>query len=97
MIDKCVCLGTKNNSKLTLVFKKDKVQAHITYGLKTKVYEIEHGETDIYLGNVEGIDYYFNLNNGENDVYTHYPITGKVQLLSTYEQNIVLREIICNR
>lgn len=96
MNERYVCLGVNNNSKLTLILKKDKVSAHITYGTKTKVYEIEHGETDIYLGNVEGIDYYFNLNNGENDVYTHYPITGKVQLLPRYEQNMVLRKIICN-
>lgn len=97
MLDSCVCKSTKNNSKLTLVFKEDKVLAHITYGIKTKVYEINHGETDLYLGQVGGIDYYFNLNNGENEVYTHYPITGKVQLISTFEQNMVLREIICNR
>lgn len=97
MFDKCVPIRKNNNSKLTLILKKDKILAYITYGFKTKMYEIEHDETDIYLGNVGGIDYYFNLNNGDNEVYTHYPITGKVRLISIFEQNNVLREIICNR
>lgn len=91
-----VSFGVNNNSKLTLIYKKDKVVAHVTYGEGTKVYEVEYGETDFFLGSVEGMDYYFNLNNGDNDVYTHHPITKKVQVLSRCEQNGVLREIICN-
>lgn len=87
-------VGIKNNSVAYIIFGERIATVTIFYGSHHKTYEIEHGETDIYLGKVNGVRYYFNLNNGENEVYCHHPFTGKPQLLPRYEQDWVLKSII---
>lgn len=89
-------VGTKNNSVAYIKFSEKIVTVTIFYGAHHKTYRVEHGETDIYLGKVYGVRYYFNLNNGENDVYCIHPFTGKPQILPRFEQDCILKAIICN-
>lgn len=90
-------IGKNNNSVLyaTPWEKENKVTYCIFYGVDHKAYTIDWGETDLYLGKVNGVRYYFNLNNGGNEVYCNHPFTGEVQLLPKYEQNQILKAIIC--
>ena len=88
-------VGTKNNSVAYITFGEKIVTITIFYGAHHNTYEIERDETDVYLGKVNGVRYYFNLNNGENNVYCNHPFTGKPQILPSYEQDWALKAIIC--
>lgn len=89
-------VGTKNNSVVYITFGEKIVTVTIFYGSHHKTYEIEHGDTDIYLGKFNSVRYYLNLNNGENEVYCNHPFTCEPMFLSKCEQDRVLKAIICN-
>ena len=87
--------GVNNRSVLYLTCYATMKVASIFFGTKHKSFIVPDGDTDIQLGEINGEVYHFNLNNGENDVYGHYP-NGKVRTLSRDEQNAVLAILLKN-
>lgn len=87
--------GVNNRSVLYLTCYATMKVASIFFGTKHKYFIVPDGDTDIQLGKINGEVYHFNLNNGENDVYGHYP-NGKVRPLSRDEQNAVLAILLKN-
>lgn len=85
------CVGNKNNSILYLTDYGRITIATIFAGSKHNSYVVDG--TDIDLGKIDGETYHFNLNNGQNEVYGHYP-DGKVRTLSRAEQNAVLNTLL---
>ena len=87
--------GVNNKSVLYLTCYATMTVASIFFGAKHKSFVVPENDTDIQLGEINGEMYHFNLNNGENDVYGHYP-NGKVRTLSRDEQNAVLAILLKN-
>ena len=87
--------GVNNRSVLYLTCYATMTVASIFFGNRHKSFVVPENDTDISLGEINGEMYHFNLNNGENDVYGHYP-NGKVRPLSRDEQNAVLTILLKN-
>ena len=87
--------GINNKSVLYLTCYATMTVASIFFGNRHKSFVVPENDTDISLGEINGEMYHFNLNNGENDVYGHYP-NGKVRLLSRDEQNAALAILLKN-
>ena len=85
------CVGNKNNSILYLTDYGRITIATIFAGSKHNSYVVNG--TDIDLGKIDGETYHFNLNNGQNEVYGHYP-DGKVRPLDSATQNLVLNKLL---
>ena len=81
--------GVNNKSVLYLTCYATMTVASIFFGTKHKSFVVPENDTDISLGEINGEMYHFNLNNGMNDVYGHYP-NGSVRILDKEEQNAVL-------
>lgn len=90
-MSKIKCIGNQNNSILYLTDYGRITIATIFAGAKHNSYVVDG--TDIDLGKIDGETYHFNLNNGQNEVYGHYP-DGKVRTLSRAEQNAVLNTLL---
>ena len=90
----CV-FGVNNRSVLYLTVYATMTVASIFFGTKHKSFVVPENDTDIQLGEINGEQFHFNLNNGMNDVYGHYS-NGKVRLLSKDEQNAVLTILLKN-
>lgn len=89
------CIGVNNKSILCLTYYATMTVASIFFGNRHKSFIVPENDTDISLGEINGEQFHFNLNNGMNDVYGHYP-NGKVRLLSRDEQNAVLAILLKN-
>ena len=89
------CIGVNNKSVLYLTCYATITVASIFLGSRHKSYVVPESDTDIQLGEINGEQFHFNLNNGMNDVYGHYS-NGKVRLLSRDEQNAVLTILLKN-
>ena len=89
------CIGVNNKSILCLTCYATMTVASIFFGNKHKSFIVPENDTDISLGEINGEQFHFNLNNGMNDVYGHYS-NGKVRLLSKDEQNAVLTILLKN-
>ena len=89
------CIGVNNRSVLYLTCYATITVASIFLGSRHKSYVVPENDTDISLGEINGEQFHFNLNNGMNDVYGHYS-NGKVRLLSRDEQNAVLTILLKN-
>ena len=87
--------GINNRSVLYLTCYATMTVASIFFGNRHKSFVVPENDTDISLGKINGEMYHFNLNNGENDVYGHYP-NGKVRTLNRDEQNAVLAILLKN-
>ena len=87
--------GINNRSVLYLTCYATMTVASIFFGTKHKSFIVPENDTDISLGEINGEQFHFNLNNGMNDVYGHYS-NGKVRLLSRDEQNAVLAILLKN-
>ena len=87
--------GVNNESVLYLTCYATMTVASIFLGSRHKSYVVPENDTDISLGEINGEQFHFNLNNGMNDVYGHYS-NGKVRLLSRDEQNAVLAILLKN-
>ena len=87
------CFGQNNKSVLYLTCYDSLVVATIFIGAHHKSFVVPDGETDISLGEINGEQFHFNLNNGENEVYGHHP-NGKVRTLSSTMQNLVLNKLL---
>ena len=87
--------GVNNRSVLYLTCYATMTVASIFFGNRHKSFVVPENDTDISLGEINGEMYHFNLNNGENDVYGHYP-NGKVRTLNRDEQNAVLTILLKN-
>ena len=87
--------GINNKSVLYLTCYATMTVASIFLGSRHKSYVVPESDTDISLGEINGEQFHFNLNNGMNDVYGHYS-NGKVRLLSRDEQNAVLTILLKN-
>ena len=87
--------GVNNKSVLYLTCYTTMTVASIFFGNRHKSFVVPENDTDITLGEINGEMYHFNLNNGENDVYGHYP-NGKVRTLNRDEQNAVLAILLKN-
>ena len=87
--------GVNNRSVLYLTCYATMTVASIFFGTKHKSFVVPENDTDIQLGEINGEQFHFNLNNGMNDVYGHYS-NGKVRLLSKDEQNAVLTILLKN-
>lgn len=88
------CVGNKNNSILYLTDYGRITIATIFAGVKHNSYVVDG--TDIVLGKINGETYHFNLNNGQNEVYGHYP-DGKVRTLNSATQNFVLNKLLSSK
>lgn len=89
------CIGVNNKSILCLTCYATMTVASIFFGNRHKSFIVPENDTDISLGEINGEQFHFNLNNGMNDVYGHYS-NGKVRLLSKDEQNAVLTILLKN-
>ena len=89
------CIGVNNKSILCLTYYATMTVASIFFGNRHKSFIVPENDTDISLGEINGEQFHFNLNNGMNDVYGHYS-NGKVRLLSKDEQNAVLAILLKN-
>ena len=89
------CIGVNNKSILCLTCYATMTVASIFFGNRHKSFIVPENDTDISLGEINGEQFHFNLNNGMNDVYGHYS-NGKVRLLSRDEQNAVLTILLKN-
>lgn len=87
------CIGPHNKSLLYMTYYATTTVATIFFGNKHKSFIVPDGETDISLGEINGESFHFNLNNGENEVYGHYP-NGKVRTLDSTMQNLVLNKLL---
>ena len=87
--------GVNNKSVLYLTCYATMTVASIFFGNRHKSFVVPENDTDISLGEINGEQFHFNLNNGMNDVYGHYS-NGKVRLLSRDEQNAVLAILLKN-
>ena len=87
--------GINNKSVLYLTVYATMTVASIFFGNRHKSFIVPENDTDISLGEINGEQFHFNLNNGMNDVYGHYS-NGKVRLLSRDEQNAVLTILLKN-
>ena len=89
------CIGVNNKSVLYLTCYATITVASIFLGSRHKSYVVPENDTDIQLGEINGEQYHFNLNNGMNDVYGHYS-DGRVRILSRKEQDAVLSTLLAN-
>lgn len=89
------CIGVNNKSILCLTCYATMTVASIFFGNRHKSFIVPENDTDISLGEINGEQFHFNLNNGMNDVYGHYS-NGKVRPLSRDEQNAVLAILLKN-
>lgn len=89
------CFGQHNKSVLYLTYYASLVVATIFVGVHHKSFVVPDGDTDISLGEIDGEVFHFNLNQGENEVYGHYP-NGKVRTLDPAMQNLVLNKLLIN-
>ena len=87
--------GVNNKSVLYLTCYATMTVASIFFGNRHKSFVVPENDTDISLGEINGEQFHFNLNNRMNDVYGHYS-NGKVRLLSRDEQNAVLTILLKN-
>ena len=87
--------GVNNKSVLYLTVYATMTVASIFFGNRHKSFIVPENDTDISLGEINGEQFHFNLNNGMNDVYGHYS-NGKVRILSRDEQNAVLTILLKN-
>ena len=87
--------GINNKSVLYLTCYTTMTVASIFFGTRHKSFVVPENDTDIQLGEIDGEQFHFNLNNGMNDVYGHYP-NGKVRTLNRDEQNAVLTILLKN-
>lgn len=88
-------IGVNNRSILYLTCYATMTVASIFFGSRHKSFVVPENDTDISLGEIDGETYHFNLNNGMNDVYGHYP-NGSVRTLNREEQNAVLAILLKN-
>lgn len=86
-------IGSHNKSILYLTYYDSMVVASIFIGPHHKSFVVPDGDTDISLGEIRGEQFHFNLNQGENEVYGHYP-DGKVRPLDPSMQNLVLKILL---
>lgn len=86
-------IGPHNKSVLYLTCYDSMVVASIFIGAHHKSFIVPDGNTDISLGEIRGEQFHFNLNQGENEVYGHYP-DGKVRTLDPAMQNLVLKILL---
>lgn len=89
------CIGVNNKSILCLTCYATMTVASIFFGNKHKSFIVPENDTDISLGEINGEQFHFNLNNGMNDVYGHYS-DGRVRTLNRDEQNAVLAILLKN-
>ena len=89
------CIGVNNKSVLYLTCYATITVASIFLGSRHKSYVVPESDTDIQLGEINGEQFHFNLNNGMNDVYGHYS-DGRVRILSRKEQDAVLSTLLAN-
>ena len=89
------CIGVNNKSILCLTYYATMTVASIFFGNRHKSFIVPENDTDISLGEINGEQFHFNLNNGMNDVYGHYS-NGKVRTLNRDEQNAVLAILLKN-
>ena len=87
--------GVNNKSILCLTYYATMTVASIFFGNRHKSFIVPENDTDISLGEINGEQFHFNLNNGENDVYGHFS-NGKVRTLNRDEQNAVLAILLKN-
>ena len=87
------CIGPHNKSILYLTYYDSMVVASIFIGAHHKSFVVPDGDTDISLGEIRGEKFHFNLNQGENEVYGHYP-DGRVRTLDSMMQNLVLKILL---
>ena len=87
--------GVNNKSVLYLTCYATITVASIFLGSRHKSYVVPESDTDIQLGEINGEQFHFNLNNGMNDVYGHYS-DGRVRILSRKEQDAVLSTLLAN-
>ena len=87
--------GVNNRSVLYLTCYATITVASIFLGSRHKSYVVPESDTDIQLGEINGEQFHFNLNNGMNDVYGHYS-DGRVRILSRKEQDAVLSTLLAN-
>lgn len=86
-------IGSHNKSILYLTYYDSLVVATIFIGAYHKSFVVPEGDTDISLGEIRGEQFHFNLNQGENEVYGHYP-DGRVRTLDSMTQNLVLKILL---
>ena len=86
-------IGPHNKSILYLTYYDSLVVATIFIGAYHKSFVVPEGDTDISLGEIRGEQFHFNLNQGENEVYGHYP-DGRVRTLDSMMQNLVLKILL---
>ena len=86
-------IGPHNKSILYLTCYDSLVVASIFIGARHKSFIVPDGDTDISLGEINGEQFHFNLNQGENEVYGHYP-DGRVRTLDPSMQNLVLKILL---
>lgn len=86
-------IGPHNKSILYLTYYDSLVVATIFIGAHHKSFVVPDGDTDISLGEIRGEQFHFNLNQGENEVYGHYP-DGRVRTLDPSMQNLVLKILL---
>ena len=87
--------GINNKSILCLTCYATTTVASIFFGNRHKSFIVPENDTDISLGEINGEQFHFNLNNGMNDVYGHFS-NGKVRTLNRDEQNAVLAILLKN-
>ena len=87
--------GVNNKSVLYLTCYATMTVASIFFGNRHKSFIVPENDTDISLGEINGEQFHFNLNNGMNDVYGHYS-DGRVRILSRKEQDAVLSTLLAN-
>ena len=87
--------GVNNRSVLYLTVYATMTVASIFFGNRHKSFVVPENDTDISLGEINGEQFHFNLNNGMNDVYGHYS-DGRVRILSRKEQDAVLSTLLAN-
>ena len=88
-------IKVNNRSVLYLTVYATMTVASIFFGNRHKSFVVPENDTDISLGEINGEQFHFNLNNGMNDVYGHYS-NGKVRTLNRDEQNAVLAILLKN-
>ena len=86
-------IGPHNKSILYLTCYDSMVVASIFIGPHHKSFVVPDWDTDISLGEIRGEKFHFNLNQGENEVYGHYP-DGRVRTLDSMTQNLVLKILL---
>ena len=92
-IKRCRTIGPHNKSILYLTYYDSLVVATIFIGAHHKSFVVPDGDTDISIGEIRGEQFHFNLNQGENEVYGHYP-DGRVRTLDPSMQNLVLKILL---